>query len=93
MEIKAAGNLKPAPALERPGQGTGRSKFVEALREIEKGENFLNRIMARAMRGKDFSTQELIAVQAGVYHYAHRLEIFSKLVDRATASVHKLMNP
>lgn len=70
-----------------------KSKFAEALYEIEKGEDRLNKAIERAMRGKDLSPQELIALQAGVYHYTHKLEIFSKLVDRATSSIRQLMNP
>jgi hypothetical protein len=43
------------------------------------------------MRGKDFSPQELIAIQAGVYRHAQQMETFSKLVDSVTGSVRRTL--
>jgi len=86
-----------APAAPLPAAGktakTTEGKFVQLLAEIEKGEQMIDRTIRSAMKGRDFSAQELIALQAGVYQYTQRLEIFSKLVDRVTSSVRQVMNP
>jgi hypothetical protein len=70
-----------------------RKTFVRILDEIDKGERLMEEAVRRGLRGKDFSPQELIALQAGVYEYTHRLEVFSKLVDRAASAVRQVMNP
>jgi len=67
--------------------------FVRVLDEIEKGERLMEKAVRGGLGGKDFSTRELIALQAGVYEYSHRLEVFSKLVDKAASAVRQVMNP
>ena len=84
--------VTPTPAAGKAARTT-EGKFVQLLTEIEKGEQMLDRTIRSAMKGRDFSAQELIALQAGVYQYTQRLEIFSKLVDRVTSAVRQVLNP
>jgi hypothetical protein len=93
MRIEAAARPKPAfdPGAEHRGALEG--KFIRALEDIEKGDDAIQRAIRSAMRGKDFSPQELIALQAGVFRYTHRLEVLSKLVDRAASTANQIMNP
>ncbi len=93
MEIQGVSPVKAAQVEAGPAQKTGDSKFLRVLRELDKGESFIERTMRSAMKGRDFSPQELLAIQAGVYSYTQKIEIFSKLVDRATSSIRQLMNP
>jgi len=88
--IHAPGTVLPAAGKAAK---TTEGKFVQLLAEIEKGEQMLDRTIRSAMKGRDFSAQELIALQAGVYQYTQRLEIFSKLVDRVTSAVRQVLNP
>ena len=64
-----------------------RDAFREAVRDISRGERTVNGVIAAARRGKVFSNEELLAVQAGVYRYTQELELASKLVDKATGAV------
>jgi len=70
---------------------TERAPIPERLRElarsISSGERAVDRVIAQAAAGKDFSTPELIAIQARVYRYTQELELVSKLVDKACAGV------
>lgn len=75
----------------RPSQV--KKAFVKLLDEIDMGERLMERAVRGGLGGKDFSPRELIALQAGVYEYAHRLEVFSKLVDKAASAVRQVMNP
>lgn len=96
MEIRSISTVKDVSiegATEAPASSISKGKFVEFLREIDRGENLLDRITAQAMRGRDFSAQELLALQAAVYSYTHKIEMFSKLVDKATSSIRQILQP
>jgi hypothetical protein len=56
-------------------------------RSITSGERAVDRVIAQATGGRDFSTPELIAIQARVYRYTQELELVSKLVDKACTGV------
>jgi hypothetical protein len=74
-------------------QKTAAGKFLRALQDLDRGEQFMDRIVSRAMRGGDFNPQELIAIQAGVYRYTQKLELFGRLIDRAASSVRQVLTP
>ena len=63
-----------------------------AFKEIQRNERIINRAIVQAMRGKDFTPQELLALQATVYRYNQQVELVSKLVDKATNGVRQIIN-
>ncbi|MCC7539051.1 MAG: hypothetical protein IT379_22690 [Deltaproteobacteria bacterium] len=71
--------------------GPLRETAVELLRDVARGERFVRSVMRRAARGADFSPQELLAIQAGVYRYTQELELVSKIVDKGTAAVRQTL--
>ena len=75
----------PAPAVGAP------RKFEAPLKDLVKGEAFLDRVIQRAKRGRDFTPEELISIQAGVYRHTQAMEAFSKLVDSVTGSVRRTL--
>jgi len=84
----------PVPGAGPPsGPSQVKKAFIRILDEIDKGERLMEQAVRGGLRGKDFSPRELIALQAGVYEYTHRLEVFSKLVDKAASAVRQVMNP
>lgn len=84
----------PAASMGHKDRPSGvRKAFVRILDEIEKGEHLMEKAVRGGLGGKDFSPRELIALQAGVYEYTHRMEVFSKLVDKAASAVRQVMNP
>ena len=62
-------------------------RLRDLARSISSGERAVDRVIAQAAVGRDFSAPELIAIQARVYRYTQELELVSKLVDKACAGV------
>lgn len=99
---KAADVLKTAKAGQvDPNLGV---KQVEAVKDPKKmdgvkrvlsnvmdGQNALDQIISKASSGKQFSNQELLAMQAGVYKFSQELELTSKVVEKATSGVKQTM--
>lgn len=79
--------LPPAnPAPEGPGFGT----VLRALgKEIQRGEVVVDR--AAHAGGRELSSGDLLALQAGVYRYVEVVDLTSKLVDRATQAVKQVV--
>jgi len=96
MRIQTAYATTAAPAVKAPAEGGtagAEGKFLRAMKEIEEGERFLDKVVRGAMRGKDYSVQEMIAIQVGVFSTTQKIELFSKLVDRASSCVRQLLAP
>jgi len=90
MQINAvgapAGAAVPEPPAARPEAAV---RFEAVLRELDKGEIFVERVIRQAGAGRDFSPEELIAVQAGVYRHTQSVEAFGKIVDAVTGSIRR----
>jgi len=93
MQVAKIGNAVIETAAPPAPLRTVEGKFLRALEELDREEKLMDGIVRRAMKGGDFSPQELIAVQAGVYRYTQQIDLFGKLVDRAAASVRQLLTP
>src|SRR3712207_7385062 len=48
--------------------------------------NKLEEIINLSMSGRNFSTSELLALQAGVYRFTQELELTSKVVEKGTST-------
>lgn len=70
-----------------PAHGVLPERLRELARSITQGERAVDRVITQAAGGRDFSTTELIGIQARVYRYTQELELVSKLVDKACAGV------
>jgi hypothetical protein len=66
-------------------------RFGEILADLDSGDRFMERVIRKASRGQDFSPEELISIQAGVYRHTQAMEAFSKLVDSATGCVRRTL--
>jgi hypothetical protein len=78
------------PAVPDGTAGAGK-RFENVLRELDRGERFLDRIIRGARSGRDFSPGELLAIQAGVYRHTQAVEAFSKLVDSTAGCVRRTL--
>jgi hypothetical protein len=92
--VRSVGGPGAAVAVDpgaRPAEASGEGTFREILRDsarsITQGQRQVDSVIVAARRGRVFSQEELIAVQAGVYRYAQELELASKLVDKASTAV------
>jgi hypothetical protein len=51
-------------------------------RELDRGESLLASVVGGSST-RQFSSMELIALQAGIYRYTETVDLTAKLVDRA----------
>ena len=54
------------------------------IRDLEKGQGALDKLINGNLRGKSFSQTELLALQAAMYKYSQELDLTSKVVEKAT---------
>jgi hypothetical protein len=62
------------------------------LEDVMQGQNKLEEIINLSLSGRNFSSQELLALQAGVYRFTQELELTSKVVEKATSTIKQTMN-
>jgi hypothetical protein len=89
--------IGPATTVPAPAPSASASEAPSAFaavlhgigREVERGESLVRSALgaARGAAGGAIGPVELIALQAGVYRYGEAVDLASRLVDRATASV------
>ncbi len=63
-----------------------------ALVSVERARDRLDAILAAARRGRTFTAQELLGLQADAYRYAQTLELASKAVEHGAQSVRQAVN-
>ena len=81
------GSPVPVARAETPA----RNMLTDAIHSLERGQRFVDRVIRRALAGRDFSQAELLAIQAGVYRYTQELELFSRMVEKTIAAVRQTM--
>lgn len=62
------------------------------MEDVMQGQNKLEEIINLSLSGRNFSTPELLAMQAGVYRFTQELELTSKVVEKATSTIKQTMN-
>lgn len=95
MEAISAEGFKLDPTevnvgLEQP-QGT--QKIVDMLSEVNKGQMQMDNVVNEILySGKKFSNQELLAIQAHVFHFAQMTELTVKVAEHGVGSVKTVLN-
>jgi len=89
----AAGGPLSAQATQRPTEPTKTEPGVaeRSMNRMVSNQRKLERSMRRAMRGDDFSPQQLLALQMQVHKYSLEVEAVSRVVDRVTGAVKQTM--
>jgi hypothetical protein len=59
---------------------------------VERARERLDALLAAARRGRTFSAQELLMLQADAYRYSQTLEVVSKVVEHAAQAVKQAVN-
>jgi hypothetical protein len=68
-------------------------KVVDMLSEVNKGQMQMDSMVNQILYSdKKFNNQELLAVQAHVYHYAQMAELTVKIAEHGIASVKQVLN-
>jgi hypothetical protein len=101
--IDPSGNMKSLPAgevayapessvVDTHGPDVSR-KVVDMLSEVNKGQMQMDSMVNQVMYGdKKFTNQELLAIQAHVYHYAQMAELTVKVAEHGISSVKQVLN-
>lgn len=95
--LRAAQQADAAPAVPAIGQSMNQSSAVmtgvhRIMEDVMQGQNKLEEIISLSLTGRNFSTNELLALQAGVYRFTQELELTSKVVEKGTSTVKQTMN-
>jgi hypothetical protein len=94
--LKAAKDAQNAPRVPVIGQNLDTKPlangFHRIMEDVMQGQNKLEEIINLSLSGRNFSSSELLALQAGVYRFTQELELTSKVVEKGTATIKQVMN-
>jgi len=79
-----------ATSIGKPDAG---EKVVDMLGEVNKGQMQMDSLMNHVLySGKKFSNQELLVIQAHVFHFAQMTELTVKVAEQSVSSVKAVLN-
>jgi hypothetical protein len=64
----------------------------QALKDLELQRKRIDKLLAQAARGRDFSPQQLLRLQSTVYRYGQDLEVLSRVVDKTVGALKQVLN-
>ena len=83
---------RPPAAVAPPSEGPSfRDHLSEAARALAGSERSVNRAIRRASHGQALAPEQLLVFQATIYQHSLRLDLASKLVDKATGAVRQTL--
>lgn len=94
--LRAAREAQGTPQVPAIGQNLDTKSVKNGLQRIMEdvmsGQNKLEEIINLSLSGKNFSSSELLALQAGVYRFTQELELTSKVVEKGTSTIKQTLN-
>lgn len=72
-------------STQAPQQGSG--MMIKMASDLEKGQGVMDKLIEAGLSGRQFSSSELLALQAGMYKYTQELELTGKVVEKATSGL------
>ncbi|PIE19066.1 MAG: hypothetical protein CSA65_03230 [Proteobacteria bacterium] len=63
-----------------------------ALQDLEQQRKRIDKLLAQAASGRNFSPQQLLKLQATVYRYGQDLEVLSRVVDKTVGALKQTLN-
>jgi hypothetical protein len=82
-----AGTRQTDPVTQKQEVSKGTGAVSGLFANIERGQATMDKLINGAMGGKNFSNQELLQLQAGMYKYSQELDLTSKVVEKATSGL------
>ena len=83
----------PAPGPSRPAPGTPPAPTLPgALRDIEGMRARVDDMLAQARRGRTFSPQELLCLQADSHRFAQTVELAARAVEHGVQGLRQALN-
>lgn len=95
MESLAGNSIEFKPGEEAVGVGKPDTsqKVVDMLSEVNKGQMQMDSMVNNILySGKKFSNQELLCIQAHVFHFAQMTELTVKVAEQAVSSFKAITN-
>lgn len=86
-----AGMVDPSLGV-KPVDGVKDAGLKNMVKNLVEGQNKMEKIMDLALSGRQFSPQEMLIMQAGVFRYSQEVELTGKVIDKATAGIKQTMN-
>lgn len=84
--LRAQSNVPASPAVSSPHPARA------MLQSVERARARLDGLLAEARRGRTFSAQELLALQADAYRYSQAVEVASRVVEHGAQAVKQAVN-
>jgi hypothetical protein len=86
LEARAAGPSLPPPKESTP------SPALETLKAVERAQRRLDAVLEAARRGRTFTAQELLTLQAEAYRCAQTLDVAARAVEHGAQGVKQAVN-
>ncbi len=75
------------PVVAKGETSKATDAMMKMMADLEKGQGVLDKLISGGLSGKEFSSSELLALQAGMYKYTQELELTGKVVEKATTGL------
>jgi hypothetical protein len=82
-----AGTRHSDPVSQKQEVSKAKDAVSGLFANIERGQATMDKLVNGALGGKNFSNQELLQLQAGMYKYSQELDLTSKVVEKATSGL------
>ncbi|MEE2900861.1 MAG: hypothetical protein VYC39_00955 [Myxococcota bacterium] len=94
METSRTGGQFPVVPPEQRAIDTSRltNGLKRIVEDVMQGQNKFGKVLDLAMSGREFSSTELLALQAGVYRFSQELELTSKVIEKGTSAIKQTLN-
>ncbi len=86
-------SFTPAEEVTTLSKPDASAKVLDMLGEVNKGQMQMDSLVNSILySGKKYSQQELLVIQAHVFHFAQMTELTVKLADQGVSSVKSVLN-
>ena len=82
----------PAPGSARPAAAPPAPSLPSALRDVEAVRARLDGMLEEARKGRTFSPQELLCLQADAHRFAQTVEFTSRAVEHGVQGLRQALN-
>lgn len=86
--VEAIESLDGVEAIE----GVEEISTDDFIQRLMQEESEIQAMMERCMSGEELGTQDMLQMQALIYSYSQRVDLATKVVDKATSGVQQVMN-
>ena len=87
-KVNTAQTAKAAdPVSHKSEVSKSTNVMAHMISDMEKGQGVMDKLINAGVSGKNFSSSQLLSLQAGMYKYTQELELTGKVVEKATSGL------